>query len=97
MGPLRNANATMLLASAVNSGSNVIFRLGIGVSQTRDHTYTNGEDANGTLKRPFLGCLVAASTGFGLILIGFVGMNVRPYGNGDMRILIGWRSSESSR
>jgi len=24
--------------------------------------------------------------GFGLILIGFVGMNVRPYGNGDIRI-----------
>src|SRR5271170_2109990 len=35
IGPLRNANATMLLASAANSGSNVIFRLGIGVSQTR--------------------------------------------------------------
>jgi hypothetical protein len=36
-----NANATRLLASAANSGSNVIFRLGIGVSQTRDHTQTN--------------------------------------------------------
>jgi hypothetical protein len=34
-------HATMLLASAANSGSNVIFRLGIGVSQTRNHTQTN--------------------------------------------------------
>ena len=42
MGPLRNANATRLLASAANSESNVIFRLGIGVSQTRNHTQTNG-------------------------------------------------------
>ncbi len=24
--------------------------------------------------------------GFGLILIGFVGMNIRPYGHGDMRV-----------
>lgn len=31
----------MLLASSANSGSNVIFRLGIGVSQTRNHTQTN--------------------------------------------------------
>ncbi len=46
MGPLRNANATRLLASAANSGSNLIFRLGIGVSQTRNHTQTNGKDAN---------------------------------------------------
>jgi hypothetical protein len=36
MGPLRNANATMLLASAANCGSNVIFRLGIGVFHTRN-------------------------------------------------------------
>src|ERR1035441_8911034 len=46
MGPLRNANATRLWASAANSGSNVIFRLGIGVSQTRNHTQTNGRQAN---------------------------------------------------
>src|SRR5579859_1377512 len=44
MGPLRNANATMVLASAANSGSNVVLRLGIGVSQTRNHTHTNGWD-----------------------------------------------------
>src|ERR1700678_1662912 len=46
MGPLRNANATMLLASVANSGSNVIFSLGIGFSQTRNHTQTTGKDAN---------------------------------------------------
>src|SRR5258708_35395346 len=46
MGPLRNANATRLLASAAKSRSNVIFRLGFGVSQTRNHTQTNGRDAN---------------------------------------------------
>lgn len=34
MGPLRNANATRLLASAASSGSNVMFRSGIAVSQT---------------------------------------------------------------
>src|SRR5579859_3426923 len=45
MGPLRNANATTLLASAANSGSKVILRLGIGASQTRNHTHTNGWDA----------------------------------------------------
>jgi hypothetical protein len=32
-----------LLASDANSGSNVIFRLGIGVSQTRNHTQTGLE------------------------------------------------------
>jgi hypothetical protein len=31
----KDANATMLLASAANSASNVIFRLGIAVSQTQ--------------------------------------------------------------
>ena len=43
----------MLLASAANSGSNVIFRLGIGVSQTRNHTQTNatqGEDTGSALR-----------------------------------------------
>src|SRR5260370_29648733 len=46
MGPLRNANATRLLASPAISGSNVIFRFGIGISQTRNHTQTSGRDAN---------------------------------------------------
>ena len=35
IGPLRNTNATKLSASAANSGPNVIFRLGIAVSQTQ--------------------------------------------------------------
>ncbi len=51
MGPFRNANATMLLASAANSGSNVILRLGIGVSQTRNHTHTNGGLPSSCLNR----------------------------------------------
>src|SRR5208337_5218671 len=35
MGGLMSCNATMLLASAANSGSNVIFRLGIRISHAR--------------------------------------------------------------